>query len=184
MRQLGWHTLAAARATPSDRPANRPAIRDGSMAFVPVPSPLTPTLPKRGSGPFSGLRHPKVTSTRLGSPVPVGVALSGTGHRLEHASHQVKGYFRIHRVLPRTFPLRTGNVSSSTVHTQCCPQVGGHVDERRGCWLDVGRDLADLCRRRDHHHSVVHVALRVHAEAAHRAASCVLGAGVETGVPP
>jgi hypothetical protein len=107
------------------RPANRSGSRGGSVLTLPVPMPLTTTLPKRGSGPFSGVRHPKVTSSRLGSPVPVGVALSGTEHRLQDASSLVKTCFSIHRVLPRTSSLRTGSTGSSTVHAHVFPERTG-----------------------------------------------------------
>src|SRR5215213_2013822 len=141
--------------------------------------PLTTTLPKRGPGPFSGFRHPKVTFTRLGSPVPVGVALSGTQDTLPDAFSLVKGSFSIHRVLPRTFSLRTGTIGSSTVRAHVFPErrvaqsartqwVSGSARTSRprsalasadAVRYSLARDLAVRCRcPRDHHHSVVHVA--------------------------
>jgi hypothetical protein len=110
-----WHRPRPPRS--SDRRTGRsPEV--ARWLIFPAPMPLTTTLPKRGSGPFSGDDHPKVTSTRLGSPVPVGAALSGTRHTLQDASSLVKSHFSIHRVLPRTSSLRTGMVGSSTVHAQ------------------------------------------------------------------
>ena len=127
-------------STPSDRPANRPAIRGGSVAFVPAPSPLTSTLPKRGSGPFSGLRHPKVTSARLGSPVPVGVALSGTGHTLRHRITPGQGVFRKTQGSPQNFPVTHRKRA-------CHPPFMHSVDpaaSRRAACPTSGRALAGI----------------------------------------
>jgi hypothetical protein len=167
--QLGWLAGGTGPTTTFLRPANRSGSRGGSVLTLPVPMPLTTTLPKRGPGPFSGDDHPKVTSTRLGSPVPVGAALSGTEDRLQDASPLVKGCFSIHRVLPRTSSLRTGMVGSSTVHAQRYPERRGprrperpglngchaqrvrHVlasrwpARTRSCTL-CPRDRADCCR--------------------------------------
>ena len=61
-------------ATPYDRPANRPAVRRGGWWHSSrAPAPLTPREPGRFPS-----RPPEGDSDRLGSPVPVGVALSGT----------------------------------------------------------------------------------------------------------
>jgi hypothetical protein len=143
VRQLGWHTLASARfhlIEPSGEPVGPPMWIGG---IRPCTVSADVDLPKRGPGPFSGGRHPKVTSTRLGSPVPVAAALSGTRHTLQPPSPQVKRYFRMHRVLPRTFPLRTGNPRSSTVHAQRCAQPAAGLTGG-GC----GSGRATRCRGR------------------------------------
>ena len=73
-------------ATPYDRPANRPAVRRGGWWHSSrAPVPLTPREPARFPP-----ESPEGDSDRLGYPVPVGVALSGTGHRFANASPQVK----------------------------------------------------------------------------------------------
>ena len=87
--------------------------------------------------PFS-VSDPKA-SDRL-SVGPGWRALSGTGHILSVASWQVKGYFRIHRVVHETFGLPTDSVSSSTVHTQRYPQF-------RSCSAPVGEPATRRPRR-------------------------------------
>ena len=136
--------------------------------------------------PFS-VSDPKA-SDRL-SVGPGWRALSGTGHILSVASWQVKGYFRIHRVVHETFRLPTDLVGSSTVHTQRYPQFrscSAPVVEpatrrpRRGRLSDAlttgaadrlnsRRDRCNVAphawTRRDHHDLLVRVDFfRTHAE--------------------
>ena len=189
-------------STPSDRPANRAAVRGGSVASVPAPSPLTSALPKRGTGPFSGLRHPKVTSARPGSPVPVGVALSGTGDRLQTCITPGQGVFCNAQGSPQNFLVTHRN--RMFIHRSCTTlptrivtdgeqarllvahDVHRAVDGRGAVRLNGRRDLADRCRcPRDHHHSVVHVAQPAcTSKPPSRAASCVLGPGGDRKVQP
>jgi len=110
--------------------------------------------------------------------VPVGVALSGTAHTFADASSQVKRFFRVHRVLPKTFPLPPGKGPSSTAPAQGSPQETPRFGFRRldfsfivrvdggaGLEFNARRDHVRLddrrpaapARRRDHH-SVVRVA--------------------------
>ena len=110
--------------SPMPRPCSHPptARRTGrpsdweSVAFVPCTGSADADLAEAWNRPVFRRPHPEVDPTDS-VPVPVGVALSGTGHTLPHASPQVKGYFRIHRVLPRTFSLPTGNVAF--IHRSC-----------------------------------------------------------------
>ena len=78
-------------------------------------------VPKRGSGPFSDLHHPEVASVRLAPRSPSALRCPVRRTHCRVASPQVKGYFAMHRVLPRTSSLRTGSVRSSTVRSQGCP---------------------------------------------------------------
>ena len=83
-----------------------------------APAPLTPTTAEAAGPDRFPSEQPESWPHRLGSPAPVGVALSGTGHTLPHASPQVKTNFRIHRLLPRHSPLPPGILASSTVRAQ------------------------------------------------------------------
>ena len=103
--------VGVARRSPRPVPPRPTARRTGRPSEVArwhssrAPAPLTPTLPKRGPGPFSGVRHPKVTSARLGSPVPVGVALSGTEHTLHGRITPGQGLFFNSQGSPQNFPV-------------------------------------------------------------------------------
>ena len=81
-------------------------------------------LPRQGRDRPSPSAPPGGGTHELGSPVPVGVALSGTEHTLMDASPQVKTCFESHRVLPRTFLLPPGTVRSSTVRAQGRAHLG------------------------------------------------------------
>jgi hypothetical protein len=94
----------------------RPALASGTGARVPSGSTLRPTRPGRC---FSSGWH----------------ALSGTRRSLNHAKHQVKRYFRIPRVVPRTFWLPPGFLRSSPVRrrsfTAICTARVPIVDDLR-----------------------------------------------------
>lgn len=120
--------VGVAASTPAGCPTSRDARRTGR------PPELARWCPSRTGSADVGLAEawsrtvlrranlPKVVSPRLESPAPVGVALPGTRVSVQHASHQVKGYFRMHRVLPRTSGLHTENASNSTARAQVHPQ--------------------------------------------------------------
>ena len=155
-------------ATPSDRPANRPAVRRGGWWHSSrAPVPLTPREPARFPP-----QSPEGDSDRLGSPVPVGVALSGTGHTIRERITPGQELILNSQGSPQKFsryPQETPR--SSTVHAQGYAQPGAATGPaadaaRRGHAVDAGararlngaRDLAGRHPpRRDHHHFVVHV---------------------------
>ena len=106
-------------ATPSVRPANRATPRRWPWWHSSrAPASLTPTLPKLGPDRFPHSTPPEGGSCRLGSPVPVGVALSGTTHTLIDASPQVKDYFSNPHGSPQKFSVSPRNDCSSTVRAQ------------------------------------------------------------------
>lgn len=180
--QLGWLAAAgtrAIRARPPGEPFGRPRL--ASVVLNPVCRlRFTSTCPPPERGTGAGLVSVVPSWSKLPAgatdrfPVPVGVALSGTQHTLANASPQVKGYFSVHRVLPRTSSLPPRSPPSSTVHPpfvhkvvhMCAAQRALRLTTPPPARLNVGRDH-DLHRlrapaRRDHHHSVVHVDRHVH----------------------
>ena len=86
-------------------------------------------------------RYPPPTRrwVTVSGSIPVGAALSGTGHIMPSAFSQVKGCFRIHRVVPETSALPTDSCRSSTVHAQRYPQP---------CHGQVARAAAEGSRSR------------------------------------
>lgn len=96
--------------------SRRSRLPGGPVELGPGVSPLhqlRSRLVNRARHQQLGLAAPSDSALRLclaGSfPSPGWRALSGTRTTLVHAKDQVKGYFRIPRVLPRTFPLPPGS---------------------------------------------------------------------------
>ena len=117
-RSVGVTSDASAPDHPSVAPG-KPCARSGVAVWrfaPPEPAFTSWTEPVFRLPPPCGF----VRQTRCLSPGRH--ALSGTSLTFANVKPQVKGYFRIPRVIPRTFCLLTRNIASSTVRAQVCPQ--------------------------------------------------------------
>jgi hypothetical protein len=178
-RQLGWPPEdSALPPRPTDRRTGPPSDVAIWWRSSRAPIPLAPRRPARFPP-----RSPEGNPDRLGfrSRLALRFPVRGTPSRTHHRRSRPK--FRIHRVLPRHFPLPPGIAGSSTVLAQRYAQKFGG---RRASWrtgrpsvraegprravdggsarrLNVPHDLVDAGplrrpgRPRRDHHSVVHV---------------------------
>ncbi|CAN5826620.1 hypothetical protein BH18ACT2_BH18ACT2_23860 [soil metagenome] len=117
--QLGW--------LPTPRPElhREPGRRTGqppdaaTVAFIPCTDSADDDLARRrGTRPFSALNTTRRQLLQTRTPSRSALRSPVRGETLPQASPQVKQYFRIHTVLPRTFSLPPSGLRSSTVNAQ------------------------------------------------------------------
>lgn len=121
-RPVGVARRSLHPSTPHVCPANRPAARCGSVAFVPAPMPLTPTLPKRGAGPFS------VDASPEGEPSPGSFPSPGWRCAFRYGAHVAgshrpwsRGIFQFTGFSPELSRYAQERPHPSTVRAQRCP---------------------------------------------------------------
>jgi hypothetical protein len=133
--------------TPHDRPANRSAARGGSVAFVPRTGAADADLPKRGSGPFSGVGHPKVAPIQTRLPGPGRRCAVRYGAHLDRRITPGQGVFCNAQGSPQIF--HVSHRKRSFIHRSCTtlpPTVERHGPtavrtQPQGCHCAAARRL-------------------------------------------